>query len=261
MPGVPPFVVGWTLGAVLGGLAVAWLMRLAELRPRDVGVVIGGLTLAILVGSKLLYLAEAWPTWWLEPGGLRAALLSPFMRIPGGLLMAIAVGPLLARAVGMRFLAYADVVTPAAGLLIAGIRVGCHLEGCCFGVVTSLPWAVRFRAETDAYRWQMGAGLIHDGARESLPVHPLQLYFGVAGVALFLALCARRGRVRFSGEILVLFAVGYFWSTWLLEFLRARPHELTQITSLIAAVAATGLLVVARHLNARRTVETRASQL
>jgi len=247
---VPAFLIGWLLGAALGGLGLVWLMRRSGYRVREIGIVFGLLTLAIGVGSKLLYLVESWPAWWSGEQPFPGAILSPHMRIPGGILLAVLVGPCIARAIGVGFLAYADVVTPAAGLLIAGIRLGCYLKGCCFGVRTAMPWAVRFPPGSDAFDWQVGAGIIHRGAAWSEPVHALQLYFGLVGVALFTFLAFAQRCRHVDGEILLLSAVGYFWSTWLLEFLRALPHDLTQSLSLVAAVASTTWLVAARRVKA-----------
>ncbi len=244
---LPAFVVGWLLGAGLGGVGLVWLMGRARFDARQIAIVFGALTMAVLVGSKLLYLAESWRGWSSGAQPLGSAILSPHMRIPGGIALAVLVGPWIARAIGVAFLTYADMVTPAAGLLIAGIRVGCFLEGCCFGTRSALPWAVRFAPGTDAHNWQVGAGMIHPGAGWSEPVHALQIYFGLVGVVLFVVLAARQRRVRFAGEILLLFGVGYFWSTWLLEFLRALPHPLTQSLTLVAALAASTALLAARR--------------
>ncbi len=247
LAGVPMFFVGWLLGAALGGAGVVWLMRRAGFAAWQVAIVIAALIVAIILGSKTLYVIEVWPAWWGGPQPLAAVVLSPHMRIPGGILLAVLAGPWIARAIGVGFLRYADVVTPAAGLLMVGIRVGCFLEGCCVGRATSLPWGVRFAPGTPAHSAQVGAGLIHPRTAWSEPVHALQLYFAAAGLALFVALAARQPQKRFDGEILLLFGLGYFWSTWALEFLRALPHPLTQHTVLAAALATSAAYGLARR--------------
>jgi prolipoprotein diacylglyceryltransferase len=84
-------------------------------------------------------------------------------------------------------------------------------------------------------------------------VHPLQLYFAVVGLVLFAGLSAYRPRVRYDGELLLLFALAYLWSTWWLELLRAQPHHLTRHLVLAAAVAVTGLAGMTEwHLHVRR---------
>ena len=247
MSALPPFAIGWGLGAGLGAAALVWLMQRAGFDRRQMAIVVTLLTAAVLIGSKLLYLAESWPSWWSGPATPAEALFSPHMRIPGGILMAILVGPLIARAIGVAFLAYADVAAPAAGVLLAGVRIGCLLQGCCFGTRSHLPFAVRFPAGSDAHAWQVGATLIHPHTPWSEPVHALQIYFALAGVALFVLLALRQRRPRFPGEILLLLGVGYFWTTWALEFFRQVPHAFSQSLALVVAVVLTLVYVTVRR--------------
>jgi phosphatidylglycerol:prolipoprotein diacylglycerol transferase len=235
------FVVGWLLAAVLGGGSAVWLMYRSGLSDYQVAVAFYSRVAALLIGSKILYLIEAWPVWTADRAAIMAALFSEQMRIPGGILLALAIGPWVARASGVRYLALADTIVPAAGLMIVGIRTGCFLEGCCFGTPSALPWAVRFPVLSEAYAWQLQQGLLSAGLPESLPVHPLQLYFAVAGLLLFAGLAAYQPYKRYEGEVLLLFALSFLWSTWLLETMRARPHVLTQYVVLGAAIATTTL--------------------
>jgi phosphatidylglycerol:prolipoprotein diacylglycerol transferase len=235
------FVVGWLLAAVLGGGSAVWLLYRSGLTDYQIAVALYSRVAALLIGSKILYLIEAWPAWTADRAAIMAALFSEQMRIPGGILLALAIGPWVARASGVRYLALADTIVPAAGLMILGIRTGCFLEGCCFGTPSTVPWAVRFPAMSEVYAWQQQHGLLSAGLPESLSVHPLQLYFGLAGLLLFAGLAAYQPYKRYEGEILLLFALGFLWSTWLLETMRARPHVLTQHIVLGAAVATTTL--------------------
>jgi phosphatidylglycerol:prolipoprotein diacylglycerol transferase len=75
-----------------------------------------------------------------------------------------------------------------------------------------------------------------------LPLHPLQLYFALAGLILFCVLAAYAPHKRYDGEITLLFVLGYLWSTWGLEFLRAEPHAFTQQVVLIAALITTAVM-------------------
>ncbi len=53
-----------------------------------------------------------------------------------------------------------DVLAPAMMVGLAFGRVGCLLNGCCFGGVTDLPWAVTFPPGTPPYEWQVRRGMI-----------------------------------------------------------------------------------------------------
>jgi phosphatidylglycerol:prolipoprotein diacylglycerol transferase len=59
---------------------------------------------------------------------------------------------------------YMDIIAPSAALGLAIGRIGCFLNGCCYGGVCDLPWAVQFPAGSPAAhtQWQdrqPGAGL------------------------------------------------------------------------------------------------------
>ncbi len=58
-----------------------------------------------------------------------------------------------------------DIATPALAAAHALGRVGCFLNGCCFGSVSELPWAVHYPAGSEADRNFHGEA-----------VHPVQLY-------------------------------------------------------------------------------------
>jgi len=241
------FLIGWGVAAVFGGASALWLLRRAGLRGSQIALVIGALGAALIVGSKLLYLVEAWPAWTADSSAVVAALRSSQMRIPGGLLLATATGLLLARSIGVSYLWYEDTIVAATGLLIFGIRIGCFLEGCCFGRPSSLPWATSFprtNPMTEVYWWQVTHGVIPLGAPATVPVQPLQLYFAMVGLLLFAGLAAYRSHVRYDGELLLLFAFFFLWSTWFLELLRAAPHEFVRQLVLVAAVAVTALAAV-----------------
>jgi len=235
----PAHLVGWLLAGLLGGGTAVWLMYRAGLSEYQIAVAFYARLIALLIGSKVLYLFEAWPAWATDPANVVAALFSEQLRLPGGLLLMVATGPFIARATGVRYLALADVIAPAGGLLILGIRVGCFLQGCCHGTPSGLPWAVRFPPSSDAYLWQLEEHLIPVGAPLGAAVHPLQLYFAAVGLLLFIGLTVYQHRKRYEGEILLWFGLCYLWSSWMLEFFRARPHAATQELTLLAAVALT----------------------
>ena len=77
----------------------------------------------------------------------------------------------------------ADAVAPALAVGVTLGRLGCFLNGCCYGAVCDHAWAVRFPAESHAWIAQVEAGLLPPAAAWSLPVHPTQLYAAVRGAA------------------------------------------------------------------------------
>ena len=79
-----------------------------------------------------------------------------------------------------------DVLAPSIALGIAFGRVGCFLNGCCYGDVCPFRWlAVHFPPNSPAWNAERARGLIPVDAPTSLPLHPTQLYAAIDGLVLF----------------------------------------------------------------------------
>jgi phosphatidylglycerol:prolipoprotein diacylglycerol transferase len=106
-------------------------------------------------------------------------------------------------------------------------RVGCFLNGCCYGQRCSEDFTlgVQFPTSSPAYRRQVEEGVVAP-LDQALPVHPVQLYQGVHDLLLFGALLLIfRGRAAPRGAglpiLFVLYGVGRFF----LEDLRGDHHR------------------------------------
>jgi phosphatidylglycerol:prolipoprotein diacylglycerol transferase len=143
------------------------------------------------------------------------------------------------------FRATADAVAPALALGIAVGRLGCFLNGCCYGSICNRPWAVRFPAGTLPWVRHVQAGLIPPALPHSLPVHPKQLYLALAGLALLALLSAYSHRKRRDGEVMVLLMIAYPLTRFVIEFFRGDAGGLvagwTISQYISAAVLACGL--------------------
>ncbi len=113
-----------------------------------------------------------------------------------------------------------DAIAPSLALGTAIGRVGCFLNGCCYGDACSLPWAVRFPAGTLPWADQVRHGLIDSVAPESLAVHPTQLYSAIDGLILLALLSAFYPLRRRDGEVMGLLMVAYPITRCLIEWLR-----------------------------------------
>jgi phosphatidylglycerol:prolipoprotein diacylglycerol transferase len=170
------------------------------------------------------------------------------------------------------FRATADAVAPALALGIALGRIGCFLNGCCYGERCDLPWAVRFPAGTLPWVRHVQAGLIPPGSPWSLPVHPKQLYAALAGLALLGLLSAYYPRRRRDGEVMALLMITYPVTRFVTEFFRGDAGGLyagLTISQYISiGLLACGLvawhrlsrLPVGRHADAARGADTPAGR-
>lgn len=104
----------------------------------------------------------------------------------------------------------ADIVTPSVALGIAIGRIGCFLNGCCYGTPCDLPWAVTFPPESVA------GHSVHGTA-----VHPTQIYESLAAIAIFFVLLAVERRKPFHGFLLWLFVILLAAYRFLIDPIRA----------------------------------------
>ena len=118
------------------------------------------------------------------------------------------------------FLRMADAVAPALAVGVFFGRFGCHLNGCCHGAITRLPWGIRFPAGSHAWTAHVDQGLLAPAAPWSLPVHPTQLYASFAGLALLIGLLAYIPFRRRTGEVMALLMIAYPITRWPVEILR-----------------------------------------
>ena len=123
-------------------------------------------------------------------------------------------------------------------------RIGCYLNGCCFGKPTEASWAAVFPAGSLASWQQHRDGLLAGSNMPSLPVHPTQLYQAAANLLIFFFVYFWvRPAKRFNGQVMIAFLGLYSMGRVLLEFLRADMRggwlflSTSQIISLLIVAA------------------------
>jgi phosphatidylglycerol:prolipoprotein diacylglycerol transferase len=117
-------------------------------------------------------------------------------------------------------LPYMDVIAPSIAVGTLFGRIGCFLNGCCYGDVCRFPWAVAFPAPSPPWSHHRGLGMIAPDALYSLPIHPTQIYASIDGLVLLLLLSAYFPLRRRDGEVIALLMVAYPVTRFLIEFLR-----------------------------------------
>lgn len=103
----------------------------------------------------------------------------------------------------------ADLAAPGIMLGLVCGRLGCFLNGCCYGKPTTSALGVVFPRGGAAWRQQVDAGLIRPTA-QALPVHPTQLYESAACFIVFLILYyVVRARRRAYGQVFAAMLILY----------------------------------------------------
>jgi phosphatidylglycerol---prolipoprotein diacylglyceryl transferase len=225
----------WGVLLMIGFLLATW--RAAKnaprykIQPEDLwdGALFG--LLGGIIGGRLAYVLINYKEFLPHPAAI-FQIWQGGMTSFGGLIGGIGVGLLVARYRKMNVADTADLTAVSLPIGYAIGRVGCFLNGCCYGSKCDSPWAVDFPTP--------GGG--HTG-----PSHPAQLYSAFAGVVMYLILVQLEKRRAFRGQLMLAFAFLYSIYRFLIEFIReGATADLSGIASLTQAqVACLGIAVVA----------------
>ena len=215
------------------------------------------LLLASLIGSKILmFFTEAeyrehplqlFSLDFLRSGGV----------FYGGLLGAMITGYFLMRRWKLPWWKTADACAPGIALGNTLGRQGCFSAGCCWGKPTNLPWGVRFTEPGHAVT----------GVPIDAKLHPTQLYESFAMLIVFFFLLWLHKRKKFSGQVILTYALIYATVRFLIEFVRDDPRgdilglttltglSTSQLIGILVGVGALILLVIRwRRANASQGI-------
>ena len=174
----------------------------------------------------------------------------------GGLIGGAAAAFLYATYYKMPRIKTGDVIVPYLALGEAITRIGCFLNGCCFGMPTDMPWSVRFPAGSHAFQRHLWEHLIREDAPASLPVHPTQLYMTVGlGLIVFPMLKWVLRRQRFDGQTALSYGLLYGILRFTVEVFRGDSARsvfgmtVSQAISLGLAVFSITMLVAMHFLS------------
>lgn len=226
---IPTYYLVVSVSIILGCL---WFLKRAiqERMPRLIAI---DLTLVVLVagfiGARLLHVFYEDPTYYYEnPWNVLKIWNGGFVYL-GGMILAAMAAALFCDLKREPFWMWADLAAPPAAMTYALGRIGCFLNGCCYGRECVLPWAVYMG---DAHR------------------HPTQLYatlwelFTVLVLLMIEKLTSMQRRHRTPGTI---------WSVWLIfhgtgrlimEQFRVDPRGPDLLGSSIGSWLSAGLILM-----------------
>jgi phosphatidylglycerol---prolipoprotein diacylglyceryl transferase len=141
----------------------------------------------------------------------------------------------------------ADLAAPGIILGQAVGRIGCAINGCCYGTPTDLPWGF-------IYTNQNSFGF--NAYEPDVASHPTVVYELLFDLAVFIMLLAVRHRLKASGSLFLLYLVTYSAGRFLFSYLRENTTygglREAQIIALAVLVVTVPLLV---YLLRRRQAE------
>jgi phosphatidylglycerol:prolipoprotein diacylglycerol transferase len=189
-----------------------------------VGAVVGARTLYVVSYWKESFAKQPWTEiFMVHHGGLV---------FYGGLIGSSLACILYARWKKLPLWKLADVLAPSVALGHFVGRIGCLMNGCCYGRACSLPWAIHFPADHETH----GAG-----------VHPTQIYESLLNLGLYGALAWLFRRRKFDGHVFAAYLIGYAFLRSFVELFRGdyqrhylfawvTPAHLVSVGILVAGV-------------------------
>jgi len=190
-------------------VVVSWALRQVRKQSKlSYDRVITAAMIAIPSGvivSRLLHVVDRWSYYSQNPGQIVG---TAGLTIYGAILGATVGIWIYCKLSHLQFGHLSDLLAPGVILAQAVGRVGCTLNGCCYGIETSLPWGVIY---THPDSTAFGAGVVH-------PTQVYEIIFCLIGFALLLKL---RGRFKPEGSLFLIYLSLYSAWRFGIGFLRA----------------------------------------
>lgn len=174
-----------------------------SIRPAQITDLSLYLILSSILGARLFYVALHWGEFSDHP----LNIVNPFQNsgefgvaglvFYGGFIFGVLTSLWYAFRKGIPFWLLADVMSPSIALGLALTRVGCFLNGCCFGTPCDLAWGVLFPPDSPA------------GSLFQVPVHPSQLYESLGALVILFVLFIVDRHKPFNGFTFWIFSALY----------------------------------------------------
>lgn len=226
--------------AFIAGIFVLYFMSKREKIDKDrmydmaIWIIIGG-----IIGARIWFVVENFYVYQKDIISV-IKIWEGGMVFYGGLVGGLTAGIIYLKRNHLDIEQVGDITVPALSIGIFIGRIGCFLNGCCYGKI-SHSCGVSFPKNSPAYYEQMSSGQIPHNAITSLPVIPTQLIESFSCLLIFFILLILYKFKRFKGMVFYSFFVMYGIERFFLDYLRYYSKEamifkifsLSQITSLI----------------------------
>ncbi len=209
-----------------------------------------------IAGARTFYLLQYGHEVFRDTHGIAATVGAALNLSQGGIVL---YGGLLAGAAayfafcykrGLSPLRVADVLTPSVFIGVGFGRLGCFLNGCCYGDRCELPWAVQFPRNSLTWNVLLNEGFLDQSSQWTMPLHPTQIYSSINAFLLAWVTATYFRHRRRPGEVFALALILYPLTRFTIEFIRGDELgqfgtglTISQIVSL--GLLATGLILLA----------------
>jgi phosphatidylglycerol:prolipoprotein diacylglycerol transferase len=188
--------------AFLTGLWTATLRARREHIPAErIADIVLWLMVGSILGARVAYVTTYWREEFAgQPISEIFAVWHGGLIYYGGLIGGIVAGVTYIAWKKMPLWKTADVLAPSIALGSFFGRIGCLLNGCCYGRPTNLPWGITF---TNPQAQEISNTPLN------VPLHPTQIYDGLLNLILYVFLAWLFRRKKFDGEIFATYLICY----------------------------------------------------
>jgi phosphatidylglycerol---prolipoprotein diacylglyceryl transferase len=195
--------------AFLAGLWTATRRAAREKIPGEqIADIVLWLMLGGIIGARFAYVTTYWREEFAgQPLSEIFAIWHGGLVYYGGLIGATIAGMIYIRWKKLPLWKTADVLAPSIALGNVFGRIGCLLNGCCYGRACSLPWAITFPADNPLNP-------------PTYPVHPTEIYDALLNLVVYFFLAWLFRRKKFDGQIFATFLLCYAVTRSFVEYFR-----------------------------------------
>lgn len=168
-----------------------------------------GTVISVIIGARLFYFLLSEPSYIFKH---LTKVFSPYdiyweggVSSFGSILAAMLYAISFSRKNNISFWKLSDIATVPIAISLTFFRIGCFLNGCCYGKPTNLFWGVYYKSE-------------YVLAPKGIALHPVQLYEALMTFVLFFIFLKRKP--KFQGDNILTFAIYYNSLRFLLEFFK-----------------------------------------
>ncbi len=197
-----------------------------------------------IAGARIAYIAEHWDFYAASPVSMLRIDEGGLIYYGGFIGAGIAI-LLFAKAKGEKLLPLFDFVITAVPLAHAFGRIGCFLNGCCFGRLCDGTVGVTFPKHSPVWNAHLSEGLLTKTQELSLHVHPVQLYETLFNIVLYGVIVWIYVKGNRRGRIFTTYLLAYPVGRFVIETFRGDKAERFAAAGLsIGQLASIGLFLL-----------------
>jgi len=246
-----PVTIHWYgIMAALGFLSAVFLLMLnrktGNMDSEQITDVAMICMISAIVGARIFYVVQFWNLYKDNPVSI-IRIDQGGLVFFGGFFCATATLLYYSWRKKLNILKMLDIFGPSLAIGHFFGRIGCFMNGCCYGKPSDLPWSVQFPSGT-APAAAFPSDPLHPETCISQHLHPVQIYESLFNLVLAIALCYLLKKLK-PGQTAAAYLICYGLGRFTIEALRGDNHhfilgKFTVSQSIGVFVAAAGILLL-----------------